>query len=301
MEAVKSGSIKPGSFLIVESLDRLSREQVLTAQSLFLSIVQAGINLVTLADGRLYPARTTDLGDLIISLVIMSRAHEESQTKSLRVAAAWKNKRSKAADGKPMTARCPAWLRLSADRASYEVIPDRVEIVRKIFEETIAGVGMYSIAKRLNKASVPAFVGKNGWHHSYIAKTLANRAVIGEFQPHVKVDSDRVPSGEPIKNYFPAIVTEDTLYRAQNAKSERKQSGSGRKAPRSRTCSLAWRYALIATRRSCLRTRARAPRAVAISSATAPSVIAGVKQPDGDIGTSRPRFSPSCKRSTSRR
>jgi DNA invertase Pin-like site-specific DNA recombinase len=229
LEAVRSGSVKPGSFLIVESLDRLSREQVLTAQSLFLSIIQAGINLVTLADGRLYPARTTDLGGLIISLVIMSRAHEESQTKSLRVASAWKNKRSKAADGKPMTARCPAWLLLSSDRASYEVVPDRAEIVRKIFEETIAGVGMYSVANRLNKAGLPAFVGKNGWHQSYIAKTLANRAVIGEFQPHVKVDGDRVPSGEPIKRYFPAILDEKTFYRAQNARSERKQSGSGRK------------------------------------------------------------------------
>jgi len=205
LEAVKSGSVKPGSFLIVESLDRLSREQVLTAQSVFLSIIHAGINLVTLADGRLYPARTTDLGGLIISLVIMSRAHEESQTKSLRVASAWKNKRSKAAEGNPMTARCPAWLRLLADRSSYEVIPERVEIVRKIFEETIAGVGMYSVVNRLNKAGVPAFVGKNGWRQSYIAKTLANRAVIGEFQPHMKVDGAREPSGEPIKNYFPAI------------------------------------------------------------------------------------------------
>jgi DNA invertase Pin-like site-specific DNA recombinase len=42
LDAVKSGRIKPGSFLLVESLDRLSREQVLTAQSLFLSIIQAG-------------------------------------------------------------------------------------------------------------------------------------------------------------------------------------------------------------------------------------------------------------------
>ena len=229
LEAVRSGSVKPGSFLIVESLDRLSREQVLNAQSLFLGIVQAGINLVTLADGRLYPARTSDLGDLIISLVIMSRAHEESQTKSLRVASAWKNKRTKAVDGIPMTARCPAWLRLASDRTSYEVIPDRAAIVREIFEETIAGVGMYSVANRLNNAGLPAFAGKNGWHQSYIAKTLANRAVIGEFQPHVKMDGARVPSGEPIKSYFPAIVDEETFYRAHNAKSERKQSGSGRK------------------------------------------------------------------------
>jgi DNA invertase Pin-like site-specific DNA recombinase len=72
LEAVRSGLIKPGSFLLVESLDRLSRQELLTAQSLFLSIIQAGINLVTLTDGRVYRAGTNDLGDLIVSLVIMS-------------------------------------------------------------------------------------------------------------------------------------------------------------------------------------------------------------------------------------
>jgi hypothetical protein len=88
---------------------------------------------------------------------------------------------------------------------------------------------MYSVANRLNKAGIAAFVGKNGWHQSYIAKTLANRASIGEFQPHVKVDGNRVPSGDPIKAYFPTIIPEEVFYRAQNSKSERKQSGSGRK------------------------------------------------------------------------
>ena len=77
LDAVRVGSVKRGSYLIVESLDRLSREQVLTAQLLFLSIIQAGINLVTLMDGKVYRAGKVDLADLITSLVIMSRAHEE--------------------------------------------------------------------------------------------------------------------------------------------------------------------------------------------------------------------------------
>src|SRR5262249_22944403 len=158
----------------------LSRQQVLTAQSLFLSIIQAGINLVTLADNRLYKAGDVDLADLIMSLVTMARAHEESATKSLRIAAAWKNKRAKAATQKPMTKWCPAWLRLLPDRSGYEPIPDRIEIVRQIFRDTADGVGMYSIAARFNKGEVPTFGGSNGWHQSYIAKILANRAVLGE-------------------------------------------------------------------------------------------------------------------------
>ncbi|MEZ0058109.1 DNA invertase Pin-like site-specific DNA recombinase [Bradyrhizobium elkanii] len=231
LAAVRAGSVERDSYLLVESLDRLSREEILPAHTLFLSIVQAGINLVTLADNRVYRAKTTNLVDMITSLVIMERAHEESKTKSMRVGAAWKNKRKKAAEGQPMTARCPAWLRLSVDRRSYELIPERVEIVRQIFADSAAGLGMYSITTRLNRAGVPAFEGKNGWHRSYLAKTLENRAVLGEFQPHVKVDGKRVPEGEPIEGYYPAIISEELFFQAQHSRSQRKLGGAGRKGP----------------------------------------------------------------------
>jgi DNA invertase Pin-like site-specific DNA recombinase len=233
LAAVKAGTVDRGSYLLVESLDRLSREEILPAHTLFLSIVQAGINLVTLVDKRVYRAKSTNLVDMITSLVIMERAHEESKTKSIRVGAAWKNKRAKAMDGQPMTARCPAWLQLAADRRSYEVLPERAAIVRQIFADAAAGLGMYSIATRLNKAGVPAFVGKEGWHRSYVAKTLQNRAVLGEFQPHVKVDGQRIPDGEPVAAYFPAIVSEELFFQVQHSKSQRKMGGpgSGRKGP----------------------------------------------------------------------
>src|ERR1700733_2821274 len=54
LEAVRVGANKPWSCLFVESLDRASSEEVFKAQSLFRSIIQAGIDLVTLADGRVY-------------------------------------------------------------------------------------------------------------------------------------------------------------------------------------------------------------------------------------------------------
>jgi hypothetical protein len=41
---------------------------------IFLSIIDAGINIVTLADNRVYTAQKTELVDLLTSLVIMSRA-----------------------------------------------------------------------------------------------------------------------------------------------------------------------------------------------------------------------------------
>jgi DNA invertase Pin-like site-specific DNA recombinase len=232
LEAVKAGTVAKGSYLLVESLDRLSREEILHAQALFLSIIQSGINLVTLIDKKVYSASSTNIVDLITSLVIMERAHEESKTKSIRIGAAWKNKRAKAAaDGQPMTARCPSWLRLSSDRTSFEEIPERVEIVRGIFSDSIAGIGMYSIATRLNDEGIPAFMGKNGWHQSSVDKVLQSRSVLGEFQPNVKIDGKRVPSGDPISNYYPTIISEDEFYQAQHARAARRVSGKGRKGP----------------------------------------------------------------------
>lgn len=192
LDAAKAGKVPAGSFLLVESLDRLSRQEVRKSLGIFLSIIDAGVNIVTLADNRVYTAQKTEteLVDLLTSLVIMSRAHEESQTKSRRVGAAWANKRARARS-QPLTATCPAWLRLSSDRTRYEVIEDRAAVVRRIFEESASGVGNYSITRRLNMDRVSHFGRSKGWHQSYVSKILKNRAVIGEFQPHRLVDGKR--------------------------------------------------------------------------------------------------------------
>jgi hypothetical protein len=69
----------------------------------------------------------------------------------------------------------------------------------------------------------------NGWHPSYVAKILNSRAVIGEYQPCKIVNGKRQPVGDPIKNYFPRIIDDDLFYRAQQARRERRNNGSGRK------------------------------------------------------------------------
>jgi DNA invertase Pin-like site-specific DNA recombinase len=229
LEAAKGGKIPPGSFLLVESIDRISRQEITKALKLFLSIIDAGINLVTLNDEHVYSAQKTDLTDLIVSLVGMSRAHEESLHKSRRVAAAWANKR-KNASTKPLTATCPAWLRLNSDRSRYEVIEPRAEIVRYIFAESAAGIGSYKITRLLNEKRVRCLGPGNGWQSSSVKHLLTNRAVLGEYQCHRYVNGKRVPDGEPVKGYFPAIIDETTFYRVQGGLRQRRGRG-GRKGP----------------------------------------------------------------------
>jgi DNA invertase Pin-like site-specific DNA recombinase len=232
LAAVEKGNVPRGSFLLVEALDRLSREEVRAALSRFLRIGEAGITIVTLMDGRIHRPDDSDVGGLMMSLMSMHNAHEESLKKSERVGAAWKNKRALAAKGKPMTRRCPGWLRMSPDRTHYEVVAERAEIVRRIFDDYISGIGTHIITKRLNDAGVPAFEGENGWHRSSVKKVLVNRAAIGEFQPHVKREGQRVPEGDAVSGYYPAIIDETLFYRAQDARLERatrSDLGAGRK------------------------------------------------------------------------
>jgi len=91
LDQVEIGNVQKGSYLLVESLDRLTRDEVITALGLFLQIIQAGITLVTLMDGKMYSKQSVNSNpaDMFLSLVIMMRAREESETKSKRVKAHW--------------------------------------------------------------------------------------------------------------------------------------------------------------------------------------------------------------------
>ena len=229
LEAAETKKIEAGSYLLVESLDRLSRQELKKSLSLFLRITDAGINIVTIADGHVYSAENTDLTDLIISLVILSRAHEESRTKGQRVSDAWSKKRANAKKIK-LTRMCPAWLILPKNKNKFEVMKERAAIINSMFEDTAAGLGIYVLTKRLNERGTPIFSkSRRGWHNSYVSKILNNRATIGEFQPHKMVDGKRVADGEPIAGYFPNIVSEDLFYRAHLARRQRQVNGAGRK------------------------------------------------------------------------
>lgn len=228
LQMVRKGEVPAGSYLLLESLDRLSRQDVFTSLSLFTDLIKAGIRIVTLADDQLYTSEKTDFSQLVVSLAIMSRAHEESQTKSRRLAEAWTNKRRTVSDTK-LTALSPSWLDLSADRRSFVVNEERSAIVKSMFQDAAAGLGTFSIARRLNEAGVRPFGRSKGWQMSYVSKILTNRAVIGEYQPHTKTGGRRVPVGEPISDYFPAVVDEQLFLRVQAGRAQRRIGGAGRK------------------------------------------------------------------------
>ncbi len=223
---VDRGEVPVGSYLLVESFDRLSRQEVVDALELFLSLTRKGITVVTLADGCVYNRESLrrDQTQLIISIIIMTRAFEESATKSRRVGDAWSRKRVAARERKQaMTATCPGWMRLVGGPRTghYELIEDRAAIVREIFDAVIAGDGRRTIVKRLNAAKVDTWGsgGKKGvcWHDSYVQKILSSPSTFGRYEN----------GDEQIDGYFPAVIGEETFWRARAATAGRLQ-GQGR-------------------------------------------------------------------------
>lgn len=220
--AVEQGRIPKGSFLLIESLDRISRDAPYAAVDTLMRICHSGIAVITLADGQKYDESLgkTNHGAYLMAVIVAIRAHEESATKSMRLKAVWLKKRLVAPE-KPMTGLCPAWLTLGPDRKAFSILPERAAIITRIFANYLEGIGPHLIANRLNEEGADTF-GRGGskaryWHRSYVKKILQNRSVIGEFTPHV-IDYEggkkRRVAGQAVQGYFPIVVDSETFSRA---------------------------------------------------------------------------------------
>jgi DNA invertase Pin-like site-specific DNA recombinase len=230
LNAVREGTVPANSWLLVESLDRISREPAIDASFTMQDIIRAGVTVVDLSDNAREYNLETLRGDNGMSLMMMvmmfSRANNESATKGIRVAAAFANKRRRFASderlNKPYTRRLPAWITWDESTASYVPIKERAELLRWMFEMAADGLGQHSIAAHLNETKVDTWgAGKwkaAYWHKSYIRKLLTNKAAIGIFVPHRVVNVDgkrtkqRIPE-EPIAHRFPAAVDRELFER----------------------------------------------------------------------------------------
>lgn len=226
LKRVEKGDVEKGSFLIIESLDRLSREAAFEAQYQLLSLLRAGVSIVTLIDKTTYSKAEVEKNPalLVYATMIAMRAHDESAHKQDRLKNNWIAKRERIAAGTHVRMHLPAWLRWDVHKNKIVVIPERGRIVHEIFEKRAAGWSRRRIAQWLNEKKIAPWGPRRkssqaGWHDSYINKLLSSRSVFGEHQPHVLTagrNSARAKAGEPIRNYFPAVVTEKLFHSVQS-------------------------------------------------------------------------------------
>lgn len=221
LELVNAGRIARGSYLIVESLDRLTREHIRPALTLLLNLIDNGIRIVQLLPVETIYDEAVEPMTLMMAIMELSRGHSESRMKSERVGRAWSAKRERAGrDGEVLTKRTPGWL--NVEDGAFVINEPAAAAVRRIYGMAIDGYGLGRIAKQLNAEKIPSIGRVNYWARSYIAKILSNRAVLGEYQPHtIAHGQKRHPTGELIPDYYPAILSEKEWYAARAALANR--------------------------------------------------------------------------------
>lgn len=222
------GPIAPGSILLIERLDRFSRQQTRKAYRAFTELVEAGVTIQTLDPPQTISESNVDDIAVVLSLVTqMCMAYEQSKEKSSRVGAVWHAKRERARLGEPMFRRGPSWLEWDDEAGAFNPIPSAVAAIQYIFQRTIDGVGQRTLVAELNKRH-KAIGRSKTWNSSYVQKVLNDRAVLGELQPHRFDESgSRVADGEPIPDYYPRIISDNVFY-AAGASKERRKKAKGR-------------------------------------------------------------------------
>lgn len=248
LEAVHKGYVATGSYLLVENIDRLSRDDFFEAQTLFQSVIVSGINVAVLATGEVYSHDRLKKQPYDIMYIVAEqiRANQESVRKSQLIGDAKARKKKRliehGAEGKPYTRQTPAWITWSEEEKRYTLIKERADIVQEMFERAAKGDGIERIARDLNQRGVPTWSrsGKqrtaDHWRGSYIRKVLQSTAPIGTFTPHTTThdEATRTRRDEPmeaVENLFPVAVDADTYWTVHRKLSTKAARGRNARQP----------------------------------------------------------------------
>lgn len=214
-------SIPVGSWLFIENLDRLSRQDIISAQELFLSIIRRGITIVTGMDNKIYSIETVTANpmDLMFSILLFIRGNEESQTKRnrtnssalLKIKAHQQNPQSPAVAieeiGKNM------WW---TDTTSGYVLPHPVyfPILQKIVKMKQEGHSTGSVLDYLNEHHEPPAPTSNKQHRKWsiamVSRLFKTKALIGVKE--VTVDGVQYE----LKDYYPRVLSDSEYYFLKN-------------------------------------------------------------------------------------
>lgn len=214
MKAIENGAIPTGSTLVIENLDRLSRSFITTSLPLFMRIIDAGVRIATLSDGKIYDKEAVNKNpmELLFSIMIFARAHEESAVKKDRIRDAWKRAQAKAATEK-IANSYPSWLRLKENK--FTEIKEKADLVRRIFRQYVTGGSIAGISRQLNQEGIPTFNGKK-WLATSVKYLLRSPTVIGEYHPGRRDERKRkIKTGQIVEGYYPEIVGRDVWNKAQ--------------------------------------------------------------------------------------
>jgi DNA invertase Pin-like site-specific DNA recombinase len=214
LAAARDGVIPAGAVLVVEDLDRFSREAPSYAEAQLGELFALDLALAVVRDDVVIDRATYD-GDIGVRLQLLVRrdaAFDYSRKLGERVSAAHERTRAMERQGQIINGhQRPQWLDFDEQAGAFSV-NDRWPIYRRMIDLCLQGYGQVRVAAIINGEGYRNASG-GLWSGSAIAQCWRDRRLIGE----------RAYSRgtEVIAGYFPAMLTRDEWDQLQAAIAQR--------------------------------------------------------------------------------
>lgn len=209
LEVLRSGKLPKQVVLIVENIDRLTRENTLEAIDLLWEIIKTGARIFTLHDRQLYSKERfeNDQSAFLLLTVNIQRAHNEARARSERSKASVAKKKKLQEQGIVTKGRKPFWL-----DSEGKLKEPQASLVRRIIRMYLdEAKGLAAIAKIFNEEGVPTVSGTGIWRQGIIGRLLKNPQLIGY---------------EGANKIYQPVIDQTTFKRITDQKKSR--SGGGR-------------------------------------------------------------------------
>jgi DNA invertase Pin-like site-specific DNA recombinase len=228
LERANAGDIKRGSVLIIEKLDRFSRNYYDVVFPVWLNLLQSGIEIFSCVSRTHYTLQIIRQNPMLagMALIEMANANEYSSGMANRITKAFSMRIAEAAKGKRMNfgGWQPRWVDFNGDKgqAGEFSLNGHAATVRRIVGEYIGGASMCGISKGLIRDKVANLRGGK-WGQGTVRSILQSELLIGTME--VK--------GVRLERYYPAVISNEQYaqLRARLA-DNRERKGGGAKSER---------------------------------------------------------------------
>ena len=202
LKRVKAGEIPKGSVLVIEKMDRFSRDEIDLVLPDFISLLQSGVELFSCIDRSHYTLADIRKNPMLLNYAVMGMAWANDYSKSMgsRITQAVDIRLAKCSQGEKynLGGWVPKWFDFVGEhKQAGEYKPNQhFKTIQRICIEYIAGRSMYQIARGLIADKVPSVMGGK-WAQGTIANLLRHKTLLGTLEQ----------KGIVLKDFYPPVLT----------------------------------------------------------------------------------------------
>ena len=239
LQACEDGLIPRGSALVVEALDRLSRQRPRVVSTLLGRLLDDyGLEVhLTGMKKILYPesqSAAEEGMDLLWVTMLAIRASEEQETKAERLKDAFARKRSSVGKGEALLEindnKLPWWVIYNEETEKLESPKERAETVVQIFEWTKEGKTSPEIARLLDAKGTPTWRPRaNRWSPSRIRHIILSQGPEGVLESTAR--SKALGQNLRKESYYPVLVNAELATQAREKMAKNSRYGRTNSIP----------------------------------------------------------------------